>query len=82
VILLLLKVVEFEDRKFRPPQSAAQEDCHNGPVPLIAEGVGIPFLQQRPGLLGGQPVSQAYAQTLRAFDAADANCHIGTQQTG
>jgi hypothetical protein len=50
VILPLLKVVKFEDCQFSPPQSATKQDCQRGPVPLIAEGVAIPFLEQFPRL--------------------------------
>jgi len=42
------------------------EAGNNRPVPLITELIGILLLEQYPGLLGGQPVPDPHAQTLRA----------------
>jgi hypothetical protein len=81
VILTLLKVVEFETRQFNSPQTAAEQGRQRGTVPLIAKCVGSPYLDQRTGLFGGQPVSDSHAQTFSAFYATDTSRQFGAEKS-
>jgi hypothetical protein len=64
------EVFRSESTQFRPSQTPSDEQGENCPIAVASE-VLRPFAQQNSGLIDGQPVANAYAETLCAFDTTD-----------
>jgi hypothetical protein len=71
-----LKVRNIQFGRLFPAQPASQEDPEQRPISLAFEGAGIGHLQERPCLIGREPVAQTNAEVLRPFDSPDASCEI------
>jgi hypothetical protein len=70
MVLADLEVFRSESNQFRPSQAASNEQGENRPIAFASE-VLRPFAQQNSGLIDGQPVANAFAETLCAFDTTD-----------
>ena len=82
MILTPLKMADLKFGRLFPAQPAAQEDPEQRPVSLALERVKVGHLQERPCLVGSEPVPQTHAEVLRPFDSPDSSGKIRAQKTG
>jgi hypothetical protein len=68
--------------EFTAPQSAANQKGKDGVVPFASKTVTLGTQQQRPPLLGSEPVAQSHTDSAYAFDSPDAGGKFWTQQAG
>jgi hypothetical protein len=82
VVLPTLKMRNVQFCRFFPAQPASQEDPEQRPISLAFEGAGVGDPQERPCLVGGEPVAQTNTEVFRPFDSPDASSEIRAEQAG
>jgi hypothetical protein len=82
VVLPTLKMSNVQFCRFFPAQPASQKNPEQRPISLAFEGAGIGHLQERPCLIGREPVAQTNTEVFRSFDSPDASCEIWAEQAG
>src|SRR5690242_19851532 len=71
-----------EGEELTAPQSTSNQKSEDGIVALAPETIALGLQQQRPTLVGGEPVAQSYTDSAHTFDSADAGGKFWTEQTG
>lgn len=73
---------EAEISEFAASQSAPKQDGEHRPISFALQLVRVWRLQESTGLVDSEPVPKPHAQLLHPFDASNAACEFGAQQTG
>jgi len=68
--------------EFTAPQSTTNQKSEDRVVASAPKTIPLRVQQQRPALIGSEPVAQSHTDPAHAFDAADADGKFGTEQAG
>jgi hypothetical protein len=77
-----LQILDGKSRKLGPAQSAAHEHRKHCEITGTAQIISAGFLQQKPSLIMGQPVSRPGPRLFSSFDPANACSEFRTEQAG
>jgi hypothetical protein len=77
-----LEVISSQANEFGAPESASDQQRQDGTVTLASRRIEGRRLQQRSGLIEGQPIANPDSQSLRAFDPADSCGQFWAQKPG
>ena len=75
-----LRLLHRQVRQLGPTKPTAETERQDGSTALAPEGLDVGAVQQRFGLLGGEPVAQSDTQPLGPFHSANAGRQLGAQQ--
>ena len=82
MFLALLQMREVQISQFTPPQTTAEQNGEDRPIPFALESVVGWRLPKPPSLVSSKPISKPHTQLLHAFDASDARSKLRAQETG
>jgi len=82
VFLSQLDRASRKGEEFTTPQSTANQKSKDCIVAFASKTVTLGTQQQRPPLLGSEPVAQSHTDSAYAFDSPDAGGKFWTQQAG